>query len=157
MNVFRLSKAKYAHILSGSGAEKYGGRWNSRGVPMIYTSESRALCTVEIAVHTPLGNLPKNYKLIKIDIPDGLVSSYPEESLLPDWNSLPHVGNTQEIGDEFIKECEFLVLKVPSAVVSGDYNFLINPTHPDFKKVKILSVIDFSFDERLFRINEGSK
>ena len=70
MIVYRLTKAKYSHDRSGKGAEKTGGRWNSKGIPVVYTSESRALCTSEIAVHTPLGILPHDYMLITIEIPD---------------------------------------------------------------------------------------
>lgn len=72
MIVFRLSKSTYTADLSGKGAEMSGGRWNSKGTAMVYTSQSKALCTVEIAVHTPLGNLPLDYTLVTISIPDEL-------------------------------------------------------------------------------------
>ncbi|MGB3529846.1 MAG: RES family NAD+ phosphorylase, partial [Saprospiraceae bacterium] len=70
MIVFRLSKSIYAHDLTGKGAEKSGGRWNSKGTALLYCSESRALCTAEIAVHTPLGNVPLDYELISVELPD---------------------------------------------------------------------------------------
>ncbi|NQU32919.1 MAG: RES family NAD+ phosphorylase [Bacteroidetes bacterium] len=70
MIVYRLTKAKYSNDLSGKGAAKTGGRWNSKGIPVVYTCESRALCTSEIAVHTPLGILPLDYMLITIEISD---------------------------------------------------------------------------------------
>ena len=70
MIVFRLSKAQFANDLSGKGAELVGGRWNSRGNAMLYTSQSIALCVTEIAVHVPLGILPKDYQLVHIEIPD---------------------------------------------------------------------------------------
>ena len=151
MIVYRLSKSKYAHDLSGKGAEKYGGRWNSRGVPMIYTSGSRALCILEIAVHTPLGNLPTDYCLISIDIPEDCISELEAAKLPNAWNSSPHGHKTQVMGDAFAAECAQLVFKVPAAVVQGEFNYLINPLHPDFRNVKIVKVEEFNFDKRLFR------
>ena len=71
MIVYRLAKSKFAKDLSGRGAEIAGGRWNSKGVRMVYASASRALCTTEIAVHTPLGNVPTDYQIISIIIPSG--------------------------------------------------------------------------------------
>ncbi len=152
MIVFRLSKSKFADDLSGKGAEKCGGRWNSKGVAMVYTSESRALCTTEIAVHTPLGALPLDYKIISIEIPDEIeIKELAIDDLPADWSSFPHQHSTQLIGDEFIAKNEFLVLKVPSVVVKGDFNYLINPGHIEINRVKIKSIESFSFDVRLFK------
>jgi RES domain-containing protein len=150
MIVFRLSKSKYSNDLSGRGAERSGGRWNSKGVAMIYTSESRALCTTEIAVHTPLGNLPVDYEIISLEIPDPLIGEVENSSLPDGWNSIPHSHVSQQIGDRFVTDTIYLVFKVPSAVVRGDYNYLINPNHKDISKVKIIEIIRFDFDERLF-------
>ncbi len=152
MKVYRLCKEKYKHDLSGKGAEKAGGRWNSKGTPIVYTCFSRALCTIEIAVHTPLGNIPLDYHIITIQLPDIKGSIYKlEKTELPkNWKSLPHPNSTQLIGDQFISENKDLILKVPSAIVQGDYNYLINPYHKDFKKVKIIETELFEFDERLF-------
>jgi RES domain-containing protein len=149
MIVFRLSKAKYSRDLSGTGAEKSGGRWNSKGIPMIYTAESRALCTTEIAVHIPLGNLPLDYELIILEIPESIrISELKTTDLPKTWKT--HSNATQKAGDTFIQEGKFLVLKVPSAVVQGDHNYLINPRHKDISKVKIQTIEAFEFDKRLF-------
>ena len=149
MIVYRLSKAQYAQDLSGKGAELVGGRWNSRGNAMLYTSQSIALCVTEIAVHVPLGILPKDYQLIHIEIPD---EDLLEMKRLPkDWQSFPHSNSTQMIGDKFLKEHKHLVFKVPSAAVQGEFNFLINPRHKNFNQLKIVKLEDFNFDERLFR------
>jgi RES domain-containing protein len=151
MRLFRLSKSKFSYDLSGKGAELAGGRWNSRGKALIYTGQSRALCTAEIAVHTPLGNIPMDYEIVEITIPDSVIVKEIEISDLPfDWKSIPHSHSTQEIGDAFILENEFLVFKVPSVVVQGDFNFLINPAHRRFREVEINSVTKFEFDVRLF-------
>lgn len=151
MIVFRLSKSKYSKDLSGRGAEKSGGRWNSKGTVMVYTSESRALCTTEIAVHTQLGILPKDYVLVSIKIPDDLKTHTLNLKGIPDdWNSIPNSGSTQDLGDHFVRANNFAVMKVPSAVVPGDFNYLINPFHPDSSKIKITKTEIFSFDKRMF-------
>ena len=151
MIVFRLSKSKFSSDLSGKGAEFAGGRWNSKGKAVVYTSQSRALCTAEIAVHTPLGNIPKDYEIVGITIPDGVEIKEIENSDLPlDWKSIPHSHTTQEIGDGFLSENNFLVFKVPSVVVQGDFNFLINPAHRRFREVEITSIDPFEFDMQLF-------
>ncbi len=151
MIVYRLSKKIYAHDLSGKGAEKAGGRWNSKGIAVVYTSSSRALCVTEIAVHTPLGILPLDYYLVTIEIPDSVnIYELSARNLPKDWKLIPHSGSTQKLGDLFIKESKFLVMKVPSAVVQGDFNYLINPRHEDFSGIRILQTEKFTFDDRLF-------
>jgi RES domain-containing protein len=151
MIVFRLSKSKFADDLSGKGAEKSGGRWNSKGTALVYTSESRALCTTEIAVHTPLGNLPLDYVLVIIEIPDDILILELAIAELPvDWSSFPHPHSTQKIGDNFVAEGKFSVMKVPSVVVQGDYNILINPEYVESSGIKIITIVPFNFDERLF-------
>lgn len=151
MIVFRLSKLKYSRDLSGKGAEKSGGRWNSKGTAMVYTGISRALCTAEIAVHTPLGNVPSDYTLTSIELPDAIrITSLEADKLPGDWRSFPHPNSTQLLGDAFIAENKFLAMQVPSVVVQGEYTILINPAHKDFNKVRIISTEAFVFDERLF-------
>ncbi|MGB4773946.1 MAG: RES family NAD+ phosphorylase [Daejeonella sp.] len=151
MIVYRLSKAAYYNDLSGKGAELSGGRWNTKGRAIIYTSESRALCTAEIAVHTPLGIVPKDYYLSLIEISNDIAIEEISQDKLPlDWKSFPHSETTQLIGDQFLKEQKNLLLKVPSAVVQGEFNYLINPNHPDIFTIKVIRNEQFQFDERLF-------
>jgi RES domain-containing protein len=151
MIVYRLSKEKYKNDLTGSGAEKSGGRWNSKGTAILYTGQSRALCTTEIAVHAPLGIIPTNYWLTTIFFPDNIAILKIERNKLPnDWKSFPHPHATQVIGDKFITKGKFMVMEVPSAVVQGDFNYLLNPSHLLFSSVKITETELFEFDERLF-------
>ena len=151
MKVYRLSKGKYKNDLSGKGAEIAGGRWNSKGVPVLYTSQSRALCATEIAVHSPLGNVPSDYWIVTIEFPDTIeIPGLDASTLTPTWKSFPHTHTTQAIGDAFIREGKFMVLQVPSAVITGDFNYLLNPNHALFKKAKIVSTELFEFDQRLF-------
>lgn len=151
MIVFRLSKIRYANDLTGRGAEKAGGRWNSKGTAMLYTGETRALCTTEIAVHTPLGNIPLDFVIIALEIPNSLTIQELKPNELPtDWKLIPHSHSTQEIGDTFVINDKYVALKVPSAVVQGEYNYLLNPLHKDFRKIKVKLIEPFDFDERLF-------
>ncbi len=151
MIVFRLIFNKFSPDLTGKGAEKSGRRWNSKGVPMIYTSESRALCTAEVAVHLPLGNIPPGFELTSILIPDDIIITEILVNDLPTgWKTFPHIELTQKIGDQFIIQGKYLVMKVPSAVVPGDFNYLINPRHPDFGRIEIIKREPYEFDERFF-------
>jgi RES domain-containing protein len=152
MIVFRLCKSKYANDLSGKGAEKSGGRWNGKGGAMLYTSGSRALCLTEIAVHIPLGILPMDFVLVSIELPEKAEIMEVKESELPEnWRNFPHPKATNDIGNSFLSDSIYLILKIPSAVVQGEFNYLINPGHEFFSQIKISKVEDFYFDERLFR------
>ena len=151
MIVFRLTKSKYKSQISGIGAELNGGRWNSKGKRVVYTSESRALCTTEIAVHTPLGIIPKDYFLQTIKIPKSKIFEITTDSLKRNWNKFPHSSSTKIMGDNFIIESKYLVMKVPSAIIQDEFNYLINPMHQQFKNVEIIKVEEFKFDGRLFK------
>jgi len=149
--VYRLGKKKYNNDLSGIGAEKYGGRWNNKGTRMVYTSQSRALANLEVAVHVALKNVPKDYYLTTIEIPDSFIQNYPLSRLKDkDWKTHPPSEFTQNEGDNFVRKNKTLALKVPSAIVQGDYNYLINPVHKDIGSIKIVSNEPFTFDKRLF-------
>ncbi|MCD6543595.1 MAG: RES family NAD+ phosphorylase [Flavobacteriaceae bacterium] len=151
MQVYRLSKEKYADQLSGIGASKSGNRWNSKGTEIIYCASSRALAMAEVSVHISLTALPKDFVMMEIFIPDFIkIQSVGENDLFDRWNDFPHNYRTQKIGDFFIMKNEYCILKVPSAVVKGDFNYLLNPYHVDFKKVKIMNFYKFPFDARFF-------
>ena len=151
MIVYRLSKQSFINDLSGYGAEKTGGRWNSKGIAVLYTAASRALAVVEVAVHVPVGIIPTNYFIATIEIPENDILELAVKDLPANWNRNPFVKDTQLIGNDFIKSNKYLALKVPSASVNGDFNYLINPRHPDFSKVKLKSIDSFAFDVRLFK------
>lgn len=152
MNGFRLARKKYPIALSGKGASIAGGRWNSKGTEVIYCAESRALAMAEVVVHLSLANLPSDFVMLQIAIPNDVSMEKVEVAdLEPNWNIFPFDLSTQLLGDEFVRRNTACVLKVPSAVVKGDCNFLINPYHPDFKKIKIIEQSDFPFDKRIFK------
>lgn len=151
MEVYRLTREKYSSELSGKGSARYGGRWNSRGVELIYTASNRSLAMAEVAVHLTLATLPSDYQMVTIFIPDKLSIKILQESDLPkDWNNFPHVQGSKTIGDKFAAENKYCLLKTPSAVTKGDFNILINPAHKEFNKIKIIEQVSFPFDRRIF-------
>lgn len=142
---------KYAQQLSGRGAALSSNRWNSKGVEMIYTAQNRALALAEVAVHFSVGTLPSGYAMMEIEIPDELpISELQPEDLPPGWNRFPHIRETRIMGDSFIHDKNTVACRVPSAVVPGEFNILLNPNHPDMEKVSIVQVSDFPIDSRLF-------
>jgi RES domain-containing protein len=151
MEVFRLSSAKYANDLSGTGAKIHGGRWNRKGDAILYTAGTRALALVEVLVHTTNAFLPLNYQLITIYIPDDSILTIPNKSLPEDWNNIEPSDSTAMVSSDWLNDSQYLTLRVPSVVVEGEYNYLINPAHADFTKVKILRNEAFNFDNRLIK------
>jgi len=152
MQVYRLAKAKHIRDLSGAGARIAGGRWNLKGTAVLYTAESRALATVEYLVHVPIAIIPRNLRMAAIDVPDAAPRIVVATNDLPlDWNRYPPPPELATIGTDWILKNSHLLLYVPSAVVPGEHNVLINPLHPDMKHVKIVNVEVYKFDKRLLQ------
>lgn len=151
MEVFRLSKLVYSYELSGKGAAKFGNRWNSKGVEVIYCAGNRSLAMVEVLVHLPLKMLPKDFIMMTIFIPDTISQKVISSEELPEgWNVYPGNAELKSFGDIFINENKYGILRVPSAVTKGDYNVLINPFYKDFDQIKIIEKVPFLFDDRFF-------
>lgn len=153
MKVFRIEREKYLEsTLEGIGAASTEGyRWNSLNTYLVYTAESRALATLEVSVHLDLSeDLPTDRYYVEIDIPDDIIIFEINIEDLPDgWDSKPPILETQYIGDDFVKEKNAAVLKVPSSIVQQEFNYLINPNHPDAEKITVVSTTYFKFDNRL--------
>lgn len=152
MVVFRIEREKYLNTtLLGIGASMTEGyRWNSLNTLIVYTADSRALATLEVSVHLDLSeDLPSDRFYVEIQIPDEItIQEVNLNDLPPEWNSKPPTLITQTIGDDFVYYNEAAVLKVPSAIVPQEFNYLINPNHEDASKIKILSTKKMSFDSR---------
>ncbi|MEM9830051.1 MAG: RES family NAD+ phosphorylase [Bacteroidota bacterium] len=146
--VFRISRAKYASDLTGTGARLHGGRWNSKGQSLLYTASSRALAAVELAVHLDLNDLPDDLIMTTLGIPES-ATMITLNNLPKGWNSHPPELPSKKIGDDFLTGNHHLILAVPSVVVSEDVNYLLNPNHPLFAKVHIKRQVPFHFDPRL--------
>ncbi|MGG9961109.1 RES family NAD+ phosphorylase [Ferruginibacter sp. SUN106] len=148
MIVYRISKAKYKNDISGMGAKLYGSRWNTVGISMLYTAENISLAVLETLVHLQEFEIPTEYWLLKIQLPDdGKMTNIQNSKLKKNWQT--DEGYTQFIGSEFIKNNQSLILKVPSAIITEEHNYLINPLHKNFTKAKIIDTKEFNFDNRL--------
>jgi RES domain-containing protein len=144
---WRIVKEKHAAIaFSGEGARLYGGRWNSTGTSLVYTSGTKALAALESLVHL---NPPVIFKYIAIPIEfdDSVLEKV--TSLPPDWTDEPPPPSTKNIGDLWVKQARSAVLELPSVIIPGEPNYLLNPAHPAFKKIIIRKPEAFSFDPRL--------
>ena len=149
LEAWRILKAKHAaSAFTGKGAADNGGRWNSRGVPVVYCSQSKALAALEILVHL---NPPVRFKFVAIRVAfdASIVAWFPPRNLPHNWRSEPPPPGTQKVGDLWIKSAQTAVLALPSAIIPGEFNFLLNPTHPDFAKVVRGKPETFIFDPRL--------
>ena len=148
MIVYRISNPLYSNDISGMGAKIYGSRWNSKGLPMLYTAAYISLATLEMLVHTAFEEYSIPLDLMYIDIPDTLEQKEIKASKLK-ANWYIDFSYTQFIGDEFIKSLQTPLLKIPSSIIEEEYNYLANPLHPDFKKIKIQKIRSFMPDKRL--------
>lgn len=161
MKVYRIEREKYlGTTLKGFGAALTEGyRWNSINTYLVYTAESRALATLEVSVHLDLSeDLPIDRYYVEIDIPDEVeILELRTEDLPDNWDIQPPSFETQYIGDDFVIDNEAAVLKVPSSIVPPEYNYLINPSHPDAKKITVVSEKPFTFDKRFKQINIAEK
>ena len=150
MIVYRISKCKFIDSLTGMGAATFGGRWNSKGIHVVYTAATPSLALLESVVH--ISNIPvDDYCMALIEIPENKIAEIKLADLPANWFINPAQDNLKSIGNKFIKDNIFLALKLPSAIMTEDFNFLLNPNHPDFKKVKIVSTRTIPIDERLFK------
>ncbi|MEO6329285.1 MAG: RES family NAD+ phosphorylase [Ginsengibacter sp.] len=147
MIVFRISNELYKNDISGNGSAVNGSRWNSKGKRMVYTGEYISLVILESLVHLKHADIPDNQYLLQIEIPQADFSEIRQSKIKDDWQE--ELNYTQWIGDQFILAGKSLVLKVPSAVVPQEHNFLLNPLHTDFKKIKIVSSELLNLDKRL--------
>ncbi len=147
LQAWRIVKAKHAATaFSGEGARLYGGRWNSAGVSLVYTSSTQALAALESLVHLNPPVIFK-YTAISLEFEAELVEKV--TALPPGWALSPAPPSTRTLGDLWAKEARSAVLELPSAIIPGESNFLLNPAHPDFKKIVIGKPVPFSFDPRL--------
>jgi RES domain-containing protein len=153
MKVFRVEREIYLETtLKGIGAAlSEGYRWNSLNTYLVYTAESRALAMLEVSVHLDLSeDLPVDRYFVEIEIPDDITILEIKTDDLPDgWDSKPPILETQFIGDDFVNEKNAAVLKVPSIIVQQEFNYLINPNHPDSEKLSVISVSPLKFDSRM--------
>lgn len=149
LSAWRLTKTKLiAGAWDGEGAKRSGGRWNSVGIAVVYTSGTLSLALVEILVHLPSGILPA-YSAVRVDFDESMVTAVGPGDLPTNWRDYPPPPETKAIGDSWVARGSSLVLRVPSVIVPTEFNYILNPTHPAFADLTIGEPMPFPFDPRL--------
>ncbi len=149
MLVFRIAHKKYADNLSVSGLS---GRWNSNGKLVLYTSENISLALLENMIYRVGTGFNDDYKIMLIEVLSENLEEIDAKKLPKNWREMDSYLELQKIGDIWYDQQKSLLLKVPSSVLPENFNIVINTTHPDFKKVKLIDVLDYEPDERLEKI-----
>ena len=145
--IVRATRVKTA--FTGEGSRLYGGRWNSRSTSVIYVSEHESLAALELFVHcTPLSPAQR-YFSFRLEWDDKLTEYFPVKNLPPDWRAEPPTSASMRIGDEWVQRASSVALALPSLLSASELNFLLNPNHPHFKKIKIGPPFEYWFDSRL--------
>lgn len=152
LSVWRITSRKFTKsAFKGDGARLFGGRWNTPGIPLVYTAESKSLAVLEILVHLDSPDLLRKFVLFEVKVEDSLVTHLDLASLPGNWRDDPPPVEAQRIGGEWASSASSAVLRVPSAIVTGEFNYLLNPRHLDFSKGKIRQPQSFFIDPRLER------
>ena len=147
---WRIIQRRFAKVaFTGEGARRFGGRWTSLGHAVVYTAQSLALAALEILVHVDSTELLQDYVAIPVTIEEQLIAQVDDSALPNNWRAYPAPKATRRIGDVWASRGVVPVLQVPSAVIPSDSNFLLNPSHEDFKKLRIAKAQRFRFDPRL--------
>ena len=148
MLVYRMAHPKYANDISGYGSLIVPGRWNFQGVRVLYTSENSSLALLEYLAHTEGLTRRLPYQLITIDVPETEIKTTSLSDLVPNWKE--HVISTRETGSQWLESGKSLAMKVPSVINEDNCNYLINPEHPHFERVKVIGTKEITFDKRLW-------
>ena len=148
MIVYRITGKKHAGDIYGTGAAIYGGRWNKKGTPVLYTGQNKEIALLETIVHTPPMLIP-DLSILTIDIPSNSITEIKREELPSNWVDYPAPSVLSEIGEDWIQEGKTIALKVPSCIIHSSFNYILNCRHPKYHKVKVLTQKSFHFDSRL--------
>lgn len=148
MKVYRIARKQRVNDVSGKGAEQAGGRWNPRGKCVVYTSESSSLAMLESLVRYDMDLIPRDVYMAAIQIPADSAEDLPAHELLAGWRHVPPPPMLQQAGLRWLTRGRTLCLRVPSAVNPHEFNVLINPLHPRFQEVKVVSTWALTWDQR---------
>ena len=149
MKVYRFVSTSFPDGLSTEGARRNGGRWNSKGIPVLYCATSESLAMLELRVHVP-NPYPRVRLRFVIEVPDDAVHEAPVTALPRGWNKLPPSPASKRFGDEWIAAGSSLGLLVPSIIASEERNILLNPAHARFSEVRVLKKSQVQMDMRLY-------
>jgi RES domain-containing protein len=138
--------------LNGEGAYRFGGRWSSPGTRLVYTSEHLSLAMIEYFIHVDPEDQPQDLVMITAKVPDNVRRASISSKHLPsNWRQSPAPPELAAIGDRFVRDCRAVILIVPSVLAPDESNWLVNPHHPEFPKIRLHSVQAFEYDARSFK------
>lgn len=149
MKIYRVGWSKYASDLTGEGAKLFGGRWNHKTIPCIYTSESRALALLEYTVNVNIEEIPRALSITTFEITSKGIKIIKESDLPGNWTHSPAPSATKDFGTHLLKTSSSAIIKLPSSVINEEFNYLLNPLHAESKYFKIIEIKDFIYDVRI--------
>jgi RES domain-containing protein len=156
MKVYRFAAPKHVDGLSAEGARRNGGRWNSKGIPVLYCATSESLGLLELRVHSP-HPYPRARMKFVIEVPDDSVVKISVDRLPRGWNKLPPVPASKHFGDAWVEAKSSLGILVPSVIASEESNLVLNPAHDRFKEVRLISTMRVTMDLRLYIVPAGKR
>jgi RES domain-containing protein len=149
--VYRICR-KARQKLDGEGARLYGGRWNSPGRVVVYTAGTLSLGAIEYLVHVNPGDAPNDLIATTLEVPDDIAREIVKAADLPaGWDKRPLHAACREVGDAWLQKSRTLLLQVPSAPITGESNYLLNPAHAAMSRIRVVGKRAFVFDRRLIR------
>lgn len=151
--LWRIDRLAFTDKFSGFGAYLTSGRWHHRGYRVVYTSEVASLAALEYLIHIKPDTIPTDISLLKVEIPDDISIEHQDSpvTLNPDWRKIYLPLELQNFGTQWLLECRTAILAVPSVIIQHEYNYLLNPAHPEISKVRVVSEEPFSYDPRLIK------
>ena len=156
MKLYRISTTEYIDDLSGTGAKLYGGRWNTKGIPLLYCSENTSLAILEILVHFDGLTVPQNLELLQLELNEDQIQKFSVAKFNRIRKTRDAEFQFKKAGEEWVKKGKSLALKVPSIITTNEFNILINPKHMNFKMLKKKKKNKLELDERLFKMKSDS-
>ena len=153
MHLWRIDRLAFPDKFSGFGAYLTPGRWHLRGNRVVYTSAAASLAALEYLVHLKPDTIPADISLLEFEAPDDISIERQDapETLNPDWRGIHLSVELQTFGTQWLVECHTAILAVPSAIIPGETNYLLNPAHPEIARVRIVGEEPFFYDPRLIK------
>lgn len=149
IRVYRIGLSKYARDLTGEGARLFGGRWNQKSIPCIYTSESRSLCLLEYTVNIHIDEIRRALSITTFEIPEPSIKIINEPDLPGNWKQTPAPTETKDFGTRLLNNSSYAVFKIPSIVMPQEFNYILNPLHEDSRYFNIVDIADLVYDVRI--------
>jgi len=151
MRVYRICRTEFVDDLTGTGAKLYGGRWNKQGTAVLYTAHARSLAVLELIVNfSSRAALDLDYSFVELDFPGDSVFDLTDKMLPKYWNLSKSAETLHSLTESWIERDEYLAMKVPSAIIKEECNYILNPHHKNFARtVKIVAITELDLDHRL--------